>query len=391
MEYVFSDRVKDLKGNAIREIFKVLADKEMISFAGGNPASQLLPAEKIKEYAIKCLNENPTAVLQYGATEGYLPLRKAFIKYVERCGIKGIDVPNTLIVSGGQQGIDLMCKCFLNKGDRVLVQSPAYLAVLHIIKTYQGKAVGVKSSADGLDLIDLENKIITEKPKFLYLVPNFSNPSGKTLTMETRRGAYEICKKYGVLIVEDDPYREIRFSGTPIDSVKSLDDSGLVVYISSVSKTISPALRVGVVIADENIISKLTIGKQAVDVHTNTLSQAIVTEFLESGEIEKQIEKIVPVYKEKKDAFVSALKKHMPETFKFDDVDGGLFVFGEFTDGTSAREKFNEAIKNKVAYVCGNEFFADGSGENTIRLNYSNATIENINVGVERLGKIFKK
>ena len=392
MEYQFSDRVKDLKGNAIREIFKVLQDPEMISFAGGLPATNLLPAEKIKEFADKVLTETPTPLLQYGATEGYMPCRLAFLEYVKRCGIEGIGVDGTLMISGGQQGIDLMCKAFLNKGDRVLVQDPTYLAVLHILKTYEAQAIGVKNSEDGLDTADLEEKIKEYNPKLVYLVPNFGNPTGKTMKMETRQKAYEICQKYGVVIIEDDPYRELRFQGEPIPSIKSLDkDNSVVVYLSSISKIISPGLRVGVAIGNEEIIRKMTIGKQAVDVHTNTLAQAIVTEFIKTGEIENQIKRGIPVYKEKKEAFCNALKKYMPSSFKFADVDGGLFVFGEFTDGTSAKAKFKEAIENKVAYVCGNDFFADGHGDNTIRLNYSNATLTQIETGVKRLGQIFSK
>ncbi len=390
MEYKFSDRAKNLTGNAIREIFKVLQDKEMISFAGGLPATAFLPKDKVKKYMAECLEEDTATFLQYGATEGFLPLRKTFLSYLKRTGIEGQDVDNTLIISGGQQGIDLTCKAFINKGDAVLVQDPTYLAVLHILKTYEAKPYGVKSSEDGLDLNDLEEKIKLYNPKFLYLVPNFSNPTGKTLTLKTRQRALEICEKYGVLILEDDPYRELRYSGEALPAIKSFDKTGSVIYLSSISKTIAPALRVGVAVGSEEVIRKLTICKQAVDVHTNTLAQGVVNKFLQNGDIENQLKESIPVYKEKKDAFVSALKKYMPESFKFTDPDGGLFIWGEFTDGTSAKAKFKEALANKVAYVCGNDFFADGSGDNTLRLNFSNASLEQIETGVKRLAEIFK-
>ncbi|MBR2613988.1 MAG: PLP-dependent aminotransferase family protein [Clostridia bacterium] len=389
--YDFSDRVKNLTGNAIREIFKYLADPEMISFAGGLPATNMLPKEEIGKFMAECLEENPTAFLQYGSTEGYLPLRNSYLDYVKRCGIENQSIDNTLIISGGQQGIDLMCKCFLNKGDAVLVQKPTYLAVLHILKTYEASVFGVEQGEDGLDLNDLEEQIKAHKPKFLYLVPNFLNPTGKTLTVETRKKALEICEKYGVLIVEDDPYRELRFEGTPLPSIKSFDKTGTVVYLSSMSKTIAPALRVGCAVGPEEVIRKMTIGKQAVDVHTNTLAQGVVDKFIRTGAIDKQIERAKPVYKEKKDLFIENLDRLMPSSFVHTNPEGGLFIWGEFTDGTSAKAKFREAIENKVAFVSGNDFFFDGSGDHTIRLNFSNATKEQIEVGLHRLAKIFKK
>lgn len=390
MNYNFSDRVKDLKGNAIREIFKLLAQPGVISFAGGLPASSMLPVKEIETLSAKVLREDGVAVTQYGATEGYLPLRQTLTKYVERVGINGCEIDDTLIISGGQQGIDLMFKCFLNKGDVLLVQNPTYLAALHIAKTYEAKAVGVKASADGLDLNDLEDKIQKLKPKLLYLVPNFSNPSGKTLTVETRKKTVEICAKYSVVIVEDDPYRELRYDGKPLPSLKSFDKSGTVVYICSFSKTISPALRVGVAVGDKELIRKLTVGKQATDVHTSILSQAIVNKFIEGGYLEKQIEKALPVYKEKKDEMLAAIAREMPKYFKYTKPEGGLFIWGEFENGLNAAELFSKAVENKVAYVSGVDFYADGvSGANNIRLNFSNATKEQINVGIEKLGKLF--
>ena len=390
MDYKFSDRVKDLSGNAIREIFKLLSRPDIISFAGGLPASDCLPSEQIKQIAAECLSQNPVGILQYGATEGYMPLRQAYIPYVKRCGIENIGVDNVLIVSGGQQAIDLFMKCFLNKGDRLLVQTPTYLAALHIAKTYEAVAVGVNSDSEGLCLRDLERKIKSESPKALYLVPNFSNPTGKTLSLEKRKKILSICQKYGVMILEDDPYRELRYSGSAIPSIKSLDKTGTVVYVSSMSKTVSPALRVGAAIADERVIRKLTIGKQATDVHTATLSQTIIEKFITRGLIDEQLVKAIPIYREKRDAMLTALKNYLPSNVKFTKPDGGLFIWGEFTDGVSARDKFKEAVEKNVAYVSGNDFFANGSGDNCIRLNFSNATAEQIEIGVKRLAAVFK-
>lgn len=390
MSYEFSDRLKNLTGNAIREIFKVLQNPKMISFAGGLPATDCLPGEDVKRISTEVLTEDMVGILQYGATEGYMPLRKTYIEFIKRAGIENIAVDDTLIISGGQQGIDLMFKAFLNKGDKILVQNPTYLACLHICKTYEAVAVGVKSNEEGLDLEDFEAKIKSEKPKLAYLVPNFSNPTGKTLRAETRKRVVEIAKKYNLVIIEDDPYRELRYEGEPLPAIKSFDkDNTTVVYLCSASKTVSPGLRVGIAVGNSEIIRKMTIGKQAVDVHTSTLAQAIVNKYIEKGLLVENIVKAVPIYRGKRDFMLKQLAEKMPDTFKFTHPEGGLFIWGEFTDGTSAKAKFKDAIASNVAYVCGNDFYADGSGDNTMRLNFSNASYEQIEEGVNRLSTIF--
>lgn len=391
MNFEYSDRLKNLSGNAIREIFKLLSQPDVVSFAGGMPATGCLPAEDVKRLAALCVDRDPVGVLQYGSTEGYLPLRKTFLKFAERVGIAGQSLENIQIISGGQQGIDLVCKAMLNKGDKILVQNPTYLAVLHILKTYEAQAVGVKSNDEGLDLEDLERKILSERPKFIYLVPNFSNPTGKTLSVASRKEVVRLCSKYGVLAVEDDPYRELRYSGEHLPAIKSFDEEGVVLYLSSVSKVIAPALRVGMAIGDAGLIRKMSIGKQAVDVHTNSLSQAIVNAYLEEGLLFPALEKSIPVYRKKRDVMLAALEREMPESFAFTRPEGGLFIWGEFTDGTSAAEKFRAAVENKVAFVSGTDFYADGSGENCMRLNFSNATEEQIETGVRRLAEVFKR
>ena len=391
MEFHYSDRMNGLSGNAIREIFKLLAQPDVVSFAGGMPASVCLPAEDVKRLAVECLERNPVGLLQYGSTEGYLPLRQTLTSFVNRVGIENQTIDNVLVISGGQQGIDLACKTMLNKGDKVLVQKPTYLAVLHILKTYEAKPIGVETNDEGLDLEDLEKKIVSENPKFVYLVPNFSNPTGKTLSVQSRKKVAELSKKYGVLIVEDDPYRELRYSGEHLPSIKSFDTHGGVLYLSSISKVIAPALRVGYAVGAEELIRKMTICKQAVDVHTNTLAQAVVNEYITRDMLFPALEKAIPVYRKKRDVMIAALEREMPASFRFTRPDGGLFIWGEFTDGTSAVAKFKAAVENKVAFVSGTDFYADGSGENTLRLNFSNATEEQIEIGVKRLAEVFQK
>lgn len=393
MEYKYSDRLKNLQGNAIREIFKLLADPEVISFAGGFPTTTTMPTELVKNIVdeLMCSSE-ATTILQYGGTEGYLPLRQEAIKYVERYGIKGIEIDNTLIVSGGQQTIDLTFKTFVNKGDVVLVEDPTYLAALHILKTYEGKPIGVKSLADGLDLQDLEEKMIKYSPKVLYVVPTFSNPTGRTYSIENRKAIAQLSAKYNVVVLEDDPYSELRFSGERVPSLKSYDSVGNVIYTTSFSKTFAPGLRTAIAVGNKEIIRKLTIGKQATDVHTSTLSQAIIAKFLQSGKMDERLAELIPIYREKKQVMMDGIKKYMPEEFVHTDPDGGLFIFGEFAPelNINTLELFPEIARHKVAYVSGNSFYANEDVYNSLRLNYSNASLEQIEVGMKRMGDFFK-
>lgn len=392
MEYVFSDRLKDLTGNSIREIFKLVSSSDVISFAGGLPATECLPIKLVEKFSAELLSgPRAAALLQYGATEGNPRLRELITGYVKRAGIDGISSENVLIISGGQQGIDLTMKAFINNGDVILVENPTYLASLHIAKTYQSNPVGVESHEDGIDLNDLEDKIKRHKPKLLYIVPNFQNPTGKTLPLEKRKKIAQITAEYNVMVIEDDPYRELRYSGEPLPSIKSFDEAGNVIYVTSFSKVVSPGLRVGAAIADQKVIYKLTIGKQAEDVHTNSFAQAIVERFISDDTLDNWVKSCVPVYRAKRDIMAKALKEQMPKSFKFSVPEGGLFIWGQFDreSGIDAAANFRRAVENKVAYVSGNDFFADGSGSNCIRLNFSNATHEKLAEGIKRLAEVF--
>lgn len=394
MEFNFSDRISTLKGNAIREIFKVLADPDIISFAGGIPTNSLLPTEEIRLITDELLSsKDGWKVLQYGATEGYPKLIKIACDYVKRYGIEGIEKDNVLIVSGGQQTIDLVFKSFVNKGDYVLVENPTYLASLHILKTYQGKAIGVDAKEDGLDLEDLEKKIITYKPKVLYCVPTFSNPTGKTYSVENRKAIAELTAKYGVILLEDDPYSEIRFEGERVPSIKGLCGGDHIIYTTSFSKVIAPGLRVGIAVGNKEIIRKMAIGKQAADVHSSILSQAIVAEYIARGFLFKHINQLIPSYREKKNAMINAIKKYMPDSFKYTNPQGGLFIWGEFDyeSGINTKRCFVDCCKQKAAYVSGESFYASEDVFNGLRLNFSNASFEEIDRGIHILGDYFKE
>lgn len=394
MELNFSDRMKDLGGNAIREIFKLLQDPEVISFAGGFPTKSALPTKLIADITSELMaSDEAENIMQYGGTEGYMPFRHTAIDYVKRYGIENIGLDNVLIISGGQQGLDLTFKCFVNAGDYVLVEDPTYLASLHILKTYQGKAIGVKSGDDGLDLNDLEEKIKKYSPKVLYCVPTFSNPTGRTYSVEKRKAIAEMTAKYGVIVLEDDPYSELRFEGERVPSIKSFDKVGNVIYITSFSKTLAPGLRTGIAVGNADIIRKLTIGKQAVDTHTCNLSQAIINNFLGKNMMDDRLAMLIPIYYEKKQAMIEGIKRYMPEEFTHTNPSGGLFIFGEFDEklGLNLKDLFPEIAKRKVAYVSGHSFFASEDKFNTMRLNYSNASLEQIDIGMHRMGDFFKE
>ncbi len=392
MKYVFSDRMKNMNGTATREIFKLLGNPEIISFAGGNPAIECLPTERVKEITGDiCASPDFARVLQYGLTAGFPELRELLCKYVETAGIYGAKTENVLVISGGQQGIDLALKAFINPGDVILVEDPTYLAFLQLANSYEGVCVGVRANDDGLDLCDLEEKIRKYNPRMLYCVPTFSNPTGKTYSEKNRKAIAEITAKYGVIVIEDDPYRKQRFQGGYVPSMKSFDTAGNVIFVSSFSKIISPGNRTGVAVADPAIIRKMEIGKQGTDLHTPNLSQMITYEYLRRGYLAPDLEKAVKIYGEKKGAMSDAIKKYMPEEFECTDPDGGLFIWGRLPERIDAVKMLPEAIERKVAYIQGSVFFADGGGANYVRLNYSYANLAQIDEGIARLAALFKE
>lgn len=393
MKEKLSNRIKNIQGNSVRKIFSLLTKPEIISFAGGFPTKKTLPLETIKTLANQVLSSsNAHDVLQYGPSEGYVPLKNEIFKFLDKYkAIKDLSLKNMLVISGGQQGIDFMCKCFINPGDIVLVEDPTYLAALQIMKTYEGIPVGVASNDDGLDIVDLEEKIKMYKPKFLYCVPTFSNPSGKSYSLENRKKIIEVINKYELHVLEDDPYSLINYSGNMIETLKSLDSKDLVVYITSFSKIIAPSLRCGALVASEELVERFGVAKQTTDVQTSTISQAIVCEFLKNDILENHLDCIIPIYKEKKDKMIEAIKKYMPQGFNFINPEGGLFIWGEFDKGLNinTREHFEKVVTLDVVYLPGDDFYASQGFTNAMRLNFSNASLEEIEKGIKIIGQYF--
>ncbi|MCL2260098.1 MAG: PLP-dependent aminotransferase family protein [Fibromonadales bacterium] len=391
MEYNISDKLKNVHGSAIREIFDLLKRGNIISFAGGMPASVTLPEKQINAILQNIISKyGVIECLQYESTQGKALLLEQIKTFLLEYKSISAELQNMIVLAGGQQGIEFMCKAFLNKGDVVLVENPTYLSVLQIIQTYEGKAVGVHSGSEGLDIADLERKIKEHKPKFLYVVPTFSNPTGGTYSLENRQKIAEITAQHGVMILEDDPYSQIRFEGETVPPLKSFDKAGNVVYVASFSKIIAPSLRIAVAVADPAVIGRFVIAKQSTDVCAPSISQLVVAEFLKNN-LTEHLKNIIPIYKEKRDQMVKCIEEYFPKSFIYDVPHGGMFVWGHFEGERDLLATFKEVVDLGVAYLPGSHFFPDGSGKNTMRLNFSNATLEQIEKGVKILGEYFNR
>lgn len=381
----FAHRFDQVTGSAIREIFKVIAQPGMISFAGGNPSPDALPDRTVAELTEFVIRNDGKRILQYGATEGYAPFVESLKTYVE--AMLGISVPAVLPVTGSTQAMDLLSKALIDPGDTVLVENPSFLGNLQCLKLYQANLVPVQSDENGLLPEDLEAKIIQYHPKLLYTIPTFQNPSGKTLPDERRRAVAKLANQYGVVVAEDDPYRDLRYEGEALRSIKYYDEGGWVMFLGSFSKIISPGLRVGYIAGDSSIIRKCTIGKQSTDVHTANLNQAIVDQYIRRNLLPDHIQTICKGYGLKMRQMLKCLEQ-FPDDVVFTRPQGGLFIWAEMPSGVNTVEMLQKAVERKVAYVPGTYFCADGGHMNTLRLNFSNSTAEQIETGMNTLREI---
>ncbi len=382
----YASRFDGVSGSAIREIFKLIAKPGMISFAGGNPAKSALPDDACAQIAAEVLTNDGKAILQYGATEGYAPLLESLTAYVEQT--LGCEVPAVLPVTGSTQAMDLLCKALIDPGDVILVEDPTFLGNMQCMRLYQAKLVPVPSDEDGIIIEKLEAAILAHHPKMLYVIPTFQNPTGKTLITARRKAIAELAAKYGVVVAEDDPYRDLRYAGEPCPSIKSFDRDGWVVYLGSFSKIISPGMRVGYMAGDPRLLRKCTVGKQSSDLHTSNLTQAIVDQFLRRDLLPGHIKRICASYKEQLDAMLEELAT-FPKGTTYTRPEGGLFIWVELPEGIDAKAVLEKCVERKVAYVPGTHFFADGGHENSLRLNFSNSSIEQIHEGMAVLREVF--
>ena len=387
----FSRRIDAAESSAVREILKVTEKPEIISFAGGLPAPEFFPKAQMAEAFFRAISEDGEKALQYSTTEGHAPLREWIAARMQAKGIRAV-ADNILITSGSQQGLDLLAKVLVNAGDKILVERPTYLAALQTFSLFEVNFITVASDDEGMDIDDAERKL-REHPdiKLIYLVANFQNPSGTTLGFERRQGLMALASQYGVRILEDDPYGELRYRGETIAPIKSLDEEGLVIYLSTFSKTITPGLRVAWLVAEPKIYAKLSIAKQATDLHTNTVSQFAVHRYLTEYDADAQITKLRGVYGDRCRVMLEALAKYFPTGVRWTKPEGGMFLWVELPPHFNTTTMLPDAINAQVAFVPGAPFFANERPQNFMRLNFSNQTPERIELGIQKLAEVVAK
>ena len=387
-----ANRMQGISGSAIRELFKLLGDPAIISFGGGNPSKVCFPGEVIRQITDDLLREKSDILLQYGATEGYMPLRRAYLDYIlPGNGLHG-ELDNVLALTGSMQGLDLLCKTVINPGDVVLVEEPSFLGALQTFRVAQAKLVTVPLHADGIHVDELEAIVKEHHPVMFYCIPTFQNPSGYVTGVEARKRIAELAAEYNMLVIEDDPYAALRFTGEKLPTIKSFDTSDNVIVLTSFSKTISPGLRVALCYGNKDLIRKMTIAKQGTDTHSPNLNQAIVAEFINRGYMDKHIEFISGVYAKSANCMIEAMDKYFPEWVRYERPVGGLFIWCTLPEGWEADKLFRRAVERKVAFVPGEPFHTTpGAGKNTFRLNFSAEPEERIVEGIKRLGELLRE
>ena len=387
-----SNSGKSMKRSAIREILKHLQKPGMISFAGGLPAPETFPVDDLREIAIEILENNGPDSLQYGTTEGDPLLRKMLIERHNRQGLK-ISMENLIITTASQQALDLIAKVFLDPGDYVLCGLPSYLGGINTFLLYGAKLKGISLDENGMKPGELEETIIIlkelgRKIKFIYVIPDFQNPSGITLPDSRRLKIIEIAEKYDLLIVEDSPYREVRFEGEPQKLMNELDTTGRVITLFTFSKIFTPGFRVGWVVGNPEILDKLVMAKQTTDLCTSPFVQKIIARYMEKGLLDKNLKKTIDLYRVRRTLMISCFKKYMPAGVTWTEPQGGLFLFVTLPSNLDTDEIFKKAIEKNVAFVAGSSFYCNNSGHNTMRINFSFSNNEEIETGVQRLSQV---
>ena len=393
MEYIFSDKVQTLKPSAIREIFKYAADPTVVSLSAGNPAPEAFPAKEIADISDKILREDPIAALQYSVTEGYPPLRRAVWDYMQKKYNVGTDSDDILITSGAQQIMELFTKSVCNEGDVVVCEAPSFIGSLNSFRSFNCRLCGIPMESDGMNLEVLEKALKTEKNiRFIYIIANFQNPSGITTSFEKRKAIYELARKYNVMILEDNPYGELRISGQDVPCIKSLDKDGIVVYAGSFSKVLSPGMRIGFAIAPKPVLQKMIVCKQGEDVYTNSWAQMVAYRFLTEYDFEAHLKRLREIYRKKANFCMELLDKYLvPTGITYEKIQGGLFIWCKLPENAkiSMTEFCIKAVQNKVCVVPGNAFLTDESEQSSsFRINFSTPTDEQLEKGIKILGKL---
>jgi 2-aminoadipate transaminase len=389
MKNLFADRMATTRKSFIREILKVTQDSKVISFAGGLPNPKLFPVKEFADACQKVLQQDGENVLQYSATEGYLPLREYIAeRYFVKRGLQA-SPDEILITNGSQQCLDLVGKVFLNKGDRIVIERPGYLGAIQAFGIYEPEFVPIPLLEDGIDAYLFENALKAGRIKLFHTVINFQNPSGVTYSRQKRENLADIIKGHDMVLVEDNPYGELRFMGEALPSMKSyLPDSTIV--LGSFSKVVTPGLRLGWICAAPEVMEKIVVAKQSSDLHSNYLSQRAVYQYLIDNDLDEHILNIRKVYKKQRNSMISMIEKHFPQEVKCTKPEGGMFLWVTLPENISSLHLFKLATKENVAFVPGRAFYVDGGGDNTLRLNFSNSDEEKIEEGIKRLAKVMK-
>lgn len=393
MNYKISDKFVNMKPSAIREIFKSLGKPGCISFAAGNPSPESFPVEDIKRIAADILTEEPITALQYGITEGYPKLRELVASRLKRLYNIGTEDDDTIIVTGGQQGIELTCKVMCNEGDVVICENPSFIGALNAFRSLGAELKGVPLKDDGIDLEALEATLkANPRTKLLYVIPSFQNPAGITSTLENRKAVYELARKYDIVIIEDNPYGDLRFEGENVPAYKSFDVDGRVVYCGSFSKILSSGMRVGTLTANKELVSKIVVAKQVEDVHTNVFFQMVCARYMVECDLEAHIEKIRALYRHKSSLMLKALDEYMPADVKFTRPQGGIFLWCSLPEGYELSEFVSRCSEKNVFVVPGTAFLPDESKPTrSFRLNYSMPSDEEIERGIKLLAEVIEE
>ena len=393
MAIKFAERTNNMEGSAIRELLKLTQKPEVISFAGGMPAPELFPVDAMIDVSKKVLEENGRVAMQYTTTEGYAPLREHLAKRMNDNLQTNVVADDLLITNGSQQCLDFIGKAFLDKDDIVLCESPSYLGAINAFNAYQPKFIDVPTDENGMIMEELE-KILEEndRVKFIYVIPDFQNPSGRTWPLERRKKFMEIVNKYEIPVAEDNPYGELRYEGEYLPSLKSMDTKGLVMFLGTLSKVLSPGYRIGWVAASPEILAKFNVIKQAADLQASTISQMEMAKFFDDYDVDAHIAKLREVYGHRRTVMLDAMKKYFPEGVTYTYPNGGLFTWVILPEGIDATVLQKEkALPNNVAFVPGEPFFPNGGHVNTFRMNYSNMPDDKIEEGIRLLGLSIKE
>ena len=386
-QFKYSKRVPADGTDAVGAILQAAADPKIISFAGGLPAPELFPVKEMKAAVDKVFEEHGQEAMQYGAAKGVTALREVIQQHVKEKENVDSELDNVLVTTGSEQALDLVGKAFVDPGDTVLVEQPTYLCALDVFPSYGANFASVEMDEDGMKMDALEEALKANlNTKLIYTVPNFQNPTGRTMTEKRRKQLAELAEKYDVYVLEDNPYGEIRFAGQHVPAVKSFDKSGHVFYMSTFSKTLAPGFRLGWLVADKAVVNKLTVLKQSADLHTDNLAQFAVAQFFADNDVDAHVKEISALYGKRKDLMLEGIKKYFPEGVKYTDPEGGMFLWVEVPGVDDTVELFKECLEHDVAFVPGDPFFAGEVQPGAFRLNYSNMKEDQIEVGLKRLG-----